>query len=256
MTPRHAGCSSSEQSVVCREGALMSTAQRSNTPREIAAKCAALILAIAVAGMLPGIATAGPNDPLFRSSYFVLNESANADGPHPIAVGDLNNDHALDLVVVRSGLYAPYGTACIYLGDGYGNFAKPVTLDGPNPGWGVNLADLNRDGNLDLVFSSRVDTLVYVRLGRGDGTFGPLITSNSPYTVNSVSVGDMNEDGIPDLVTGQGPFGSGFSILIGDGTGHFALSYPGPAYNTAQSVLTDMDGDGHLDIVGADDVYY
>jgi hypothetical protein len=201
--------------------------------------------------LAPPEAVGGPNDPIFRSPYLVINESNRSEGQHPIAIGDLNGDQAADLVVIRSGYSGPYGNVGIYFGDGYGNFLKPVNLDGAltRSTWGVNLADLNGDNRLDLLFTSNADTLLNIRLGRGDGTFDPVFTVAPRVTANTVAVGDMNEDGLVDLVIGQS-FGSGYSIMSGDGSGHFVFSHRGNPIKMAEMILTDMNGDRHLDIVG------
>jgi hypothetical protein len=74
-----------------------------------------------------------------------------------VATGDLNNDGHRDLVVTGKrnlneigGVYGIFP----YLGDGNGNWALLETsglpLTGRERTWGVNVADLNRDGVLDV----------------------------------------------------------------------------------------------------------
>ncbi|MGD9762941.1 MAG: FG-GAP repeat domain-containing protein [Candidatus Binatia bacterium] len=74
-----------------------------------------------------------------------------------VAMGDLNNDKKPDLVVVGKqalneigGVYGVY----TYLGDGTGKWVRVVPNGLPQTGreraWGVGLADINKDGVLDL----------------------------------------------------------------------------------------------------------
>ncbi|HEY1769219.1 MAG TPA: VCBS repeat-containing protein [Chthoniobacterales bacterium] len=78
-------------------------------------------------------------------------------GPRFIAVADLNHDHKPDLIVAN----AESGTLTILLGDGRGDFvaskASPI-LAGHLPN-DIAVADMNRDGNLDLVIANHQSPL-------------------------------------------------------------------------------------------------
>jgi hypothetical protein len=201
-----------------------------------------------------GFSEAVPGDPIFRSPYRVINDLTSEEGAQSFAVGDLNADNAPDLVLI--GSHAGIAPAMrVYLGDGYGNFSPPLVsnaLYSRSPR-GAVLADLNRDGNLDMAVCAS-DTSVHVLLGHGDGTFGSPIATGAGNVVRCLSVGDMNEDQIPDLVAGQ-EFG-GFSILLGDGTGHFAVHRNLGWGPSTQVVLSDINGDGHLDVLGTQTTSY
>src|ERR671934_2970522 len=78
----------------------------------------------------------------------------------------------------------------------------------PSP-FGIKTADVNKDGNLDLILISRTagkcsDDLV-IHLGYGNGSFGPALTFDSGIcwqggSVSEFEVTDVNKDGKPDLI--------------------------------------------------------
>ncbi len=125
-----------------------------------------------------------------------------------LRAGDVNGDGAPDIVTTNF----EGGNATVLLGDGKGDFdeapGSPFPAgEGP---FSLALADVDRDGHLDLVvsnFSGRAgDTshdAVNVLLGDGRGGFRPM--KGSPFATGAdpvaVAVGDVNGDGWPDVVT-------------------------------------------------------
>jgi hypothetical protein len=120
--------------------------------------------------------------------------------PRSMAIGDLNRDGLLDLVVGGSN-----DKVSIYLNSTWvdpagiliPSLSSPVG-DGP---YSVAIGDLNRDGIPDLVYSNRGDDTVSILLGNGDGTFLPSLSPPVGNFPVSVAIGDLNRDGIPDLVS-------------------------------------------------------
>jgi subtilisin family serine protease len=181
-----------------------------------------------------------------------------------VAVADINGDGRLDLVagLVGDNLTGPVATL---LGDGSGKFAtfhvSPTNnLLGSFVTTSVVAKDLNRDGLLDLVLvdEGQVVPGIHSYLNRGDGTFkhAQYIAQDFPdsgviYT--SVAVGDLDEDGCADTVT----TGASSLVLIfkGNCDGSFQ-SFPneiivGGGEAPVSLAMSDMNGDGHLDVVTA-----
>lgn len=139
-------------------------------------------------------------------------------GPHSVVVADFNHDGKLDLAVASRGSQFP--EVQIFLGKGDGTFAPPTAYDigiGEGP---LAIADLNHDGNSDLVVVD-VDNSVSVLLGNGDGTFQNPVGYAIGGTGSGIAVGDFNGDGDLDIATTNQYPCYCVSVLLGNGDGTF-----------------------------------
>lgn len=173
-----------------------------------------------------------------------------------IAAGDFDGDGRVDLVVCRKLANA----VAILLGNGDGTFRSPRTFTVGMQPVSTAVADFNGDGVADLVTANSGEPTVSVLLGNGDGSFRPpvhLLSENPgffPFVIPfRVAVTDLNADGIADIAVANEGDGGQVNFLLGRGDGTFRpFSGVSDAYGAAEMVLSDLDGDGKIDLAYAD----
>jgi hypothetical protein len=180
------------------------------------------------------------------------------------STADVNNDGNLDLLIVGSeGSYNP--SAALYLGDGSGNFTEAgASLTGVVNG-STSIADVNNDGNPDLLITGRPsnEAMTTLYLGDGNGGFSEANADLTGVLTSATSIADVNSDGNPDLlVTGYNSDEPGnvvATLYLGDGNGGFSeanADLTGVQRGTSTSIA-DVDNDGNLDllITGSDAIF-
>ncbi len=137
-----------------------------------------------------------------------------------IAVGDINGDGVLDLVVTN-GTAGDSADTSILLGIKGGGFEPAHNIKLGALSNDAFLVDMNGDGKLDLVEDSGV------ALGDGKGDFGSLIPFPDGFVATSVAVADFNGDGHPDVVAISYLFNQPFqggAVFINNGKGDFTAT--------------------------------
>lgn len=110
-------------------------------------------------------------------------------------------------------------------------------------------ADMDRDGNIDLISTDYFKLSLSILLGKGDGTFRSPLGYPISSLVFAIAVADFNRDGNPDVVTVNRTLRS-ISIFLGNGNG-FLQSPVSYTVGTSPNhvAIGDLDSDGIADMV-------
>jgi hypothetical protein len=179
---------------------------------------------------------------------------------HGVAAADFNRDGKLDLVTESGG----ENKVTVVFGDGRGGFASPGVQFrvGKMPYQRLRVADVNLDGNADILTTNLEGDNLTVLLGDGKGGFHEAAGSPFPCgkTPFALAIGDLNGDGKPDVAIGnwagqpERGTGEGATVLLGDGKGGFKLLAGSPfptGDGPSRLAIGDVDGDGVPDVVVA-----
>jgi gliding motility-associated-like protein len=169
------------------------------------------------------------------------------------AAGDLNGDGHPDIAAVDfSGSIHP--NVNIFAGDGNGVFTQVARFEIQCGVWGMEIADMNQDGNPDVIVAGSLggQGKVEILLGDGTGYFSNSIIKYPTTTdPRSIVKGDFNEDGLIDVAFCHSISSNNISVYLGLGQGRFSRS---TANYTAglfpfQIITMDYNKDNHLDLV-------
>jgi hypothetical protein len=190
--------------------------------------------------------------------------------------GDFNGDGLADLVFANRtfsnisdnrpeyGEWSAANRLCIAPGNSGDEWTCQDIASIEDEALAVSVADLDADGNLDLVFGNELPDAngwllperAEVCLGDGNGSFScsPIDSTTEQIHgpgfstgVESVSVADIDLDGSLDLVLAES--GTANEVCLGDGDGAFScLSAEPEGARTFEAAVGDLNSDGLADL--------
>ena len=160
--------------------------------------------------------------PAFVTGVEIATVQAGRSGAQDVVTGDFNHDDKLDIVATRND-----NQFLLYKGNGNGTFQGPTSVVYPagQTAYGVAAADLNHDGNLDVVTCDQNLGNVYVSLGNGNGTFQNVVQYTGVAGASQILITDVDGNSAPDLLV-SGANDSKVGVLLNRGNGTFVLGAP------------------------------
>ena len=167
-----------------------------------------------------------------------------------VVLADLDGDSDLDLIFTEWPNPSPVSS--VYENDGFGAYVVATTIQLPatSPGVPEYAADLDADGDLDLLVSSSTSGLL-TNDGNGVFTFDPGMPATS-WGPQRPTIIDVDADNDLDVLHGS-------QLLIQDSSGTFVdeSTARGLLHATGSgSCAFDWDGDADLDLILGDGVRY
>ncbi|MBZ5715139.1 FG-GAP-like repeat-containing protein [Nannocystis pusilla] len=168
-----------------------------------------------------------------------------ASEPSQVIVEDFNGDGHLDIIAAEPNPKKIH----VRLGDGAGGFDAGTGFSVPdNLPRGLTSADIDGDGDLDVLVRSNAGVTVLVNNGAGKFINGgpALAASAAPQALVAA---DIDGDGDPDFATADGT-SHNVSVRWGAaGTTFSAAKTLRAGLEVSDIVAADLEGDGQIDLV-------
>jgi hypothetical protein len=172
--------------------------------------------------------------------------------PNYVAAADLTGDGYADAVVANIG--GGSNDFRLLRGNSAGSLNAPVgTLYAEAVPSAIAIADVDKDGKLDLLLGNNNTGKANILTGDGTGTFvkkGDVVVGSQPW---SFATADMDGDGSVDLISSL-YMGNRVGVLLGTGTGSFGVPKNADLGGMSQPsglAVGDFDADQRPDVAVA-----
>ncbi|MDX2502665.1 MAG: FG-GAP-like repeat-containing protein [Deltaproteobacteria bacterium] len=116
----------------------------------------------------------------------------------------------------------------------------------------VKIADLDNDGNPDVVGGASSPGMITINYGDGKGGISEPQHLPVKADVRSVAVADINEDGLGDIIFSVQKQTAGIKVWMNQSGREWKLRKGPGDINKYEGIKTaDINGDGHMDIIAA-----
>ncbi len=192
---------------------------------------------------------AGPDDIIVKTNFIIVKDKnagppidvikdfgTGVDDTRCLAVGDVDGDGDQDIVAGnRSSPVEQNAKTVVYINDGQSNFQSGDFID-IRPVC-VQLADIDGDQDLDVIYGSSGGSGFYLNDGLGHFSFGSIIGES--YRTCALAVDDFDVDGDMDVAVGNIGYNTGAPnyLYFNDGNGHFPYHH---GFGTGSDVTTAL----------------
>ncbi len=146
-----------------------------------------------------------PNAITFRDPLFVNTNSS----IRTLITGDLNNDGFADVVLTNSDISS---SNVIEISENSTSSAgsdismkAPISILGIRQSWGVDLGDIDGDGDLDIIVGSEIENGFYTVMNTNPSSIAAssysvgLVAESNLNNARNIKVADLDNDGRPDF---------------------------------------------------------
>ena len=166
-------------------------------------------------------------------------------------LGDVDGDGALDIAFTT-------GTKVfVSLGTGAAQFGAPLLLGFVNDGVAIAAEDLDGDGLDDVCVLSRGNGKLKAWIADPAGGFAPAVSSALADAPEDFDLADLDQDGFLDaVIASTGTDTVVVAAGLGSGAFDVVAEYPATGNGLTSIALGDVNGDGAVDAVITDSLYW
>jgi len=214
--------------------------------------------------LITGVRGTFPNDVGISQIYF-NNQDGSFSTPDTspfkavavgsVATADVDNDGDQDVLITGADDMGIRDSA-LYINDGLGDFVEKVTPFEPVSEGSVAFADIDNDGDQDVLISGGAAGFHVTKLYQNDGLGEFTEVMNTPFDqvrFSSIGFSDIDGDSDQDVLISGITFNSEIitKLYKNDGTGTFTevANTPFDTFWDGDAVFADIDGDNDPDLL-------